>query len=422
MNLSSADRNQLQQLEQQLSADYQAFTQRNLSLDLTRGKPAAEQLNLSDSIDGILKGDYKATDGTDTRNYGGLYGLPELRKLGADMLDVNPNEIMVGGNSSLTYMYFTVLFGKLFGLGNAPAWGEGAKFICPTPGYDRHFAICEALGIEMVNVGMDGHGPDMDAVEQLVSNDPAIKGMWNVPKYSNPTGITYGDETVKRIAALGKIAAPGFVVLWDNAYAVHDLGEQSDPLLSVMDACREAGTENSAIQFTSTSKITHAGSGVCFVGASKAILDSLAHHLGSAMIGPDKVNQLRHARLFPDMAALQIHMQKHAGLLAPRFDVVEEKLSTAFAESDMLSWTKPNGGYFVSVHTRPGVAAEVVKLSNQAGVKLTPAGATFPYGKDPRDSNIRLAPSFASLADIEQAMDVFCCCVKLATVRQALAD
>lgn len=423
MNVTDASREQLCQWKQELDSAYQQFKQQNLKLDLTRGKPSTTQLDLSDKLDGILDGNYTTIGGADTRNYGGLYGIPELRDLGAELLGVSTSEIMVGGNSSLSYMYYSIMFAKLFGLGGAPSWdSEGpSKFICPVPGYDRHFAICEALGIEMINVPMLADGPDMDAVEALIADDSSIKGMWNVPKYSNPTGLTYSDKTVERIARLGKTAPANFRVFWDNAYAVHDLSDSPDQLASIMDYCRNHGTEDLVIQFTSTSKITFAGAGVCFVGASESNLSSLAKHLGIAMIGPDKVNQLRHTRLFPDIEALRTHMQCHRAVLAPRFETVEKHLREHFENSDLATWNKPEGGYFVSFDTLPGLASEVVGLCSEAGVALTPAGATFPYGKDPNNSNIRLAPSFPSLEEIEQIMEVFCCCVKLASVRQALS-
>lgn len=424
INLSSTSRQQLEDWERELSEVYQQFSTLDLKLDLTRGKPSSEQLDLSDQLDGILDGNFISETGIDTRNYSDLAGIEEMRALGADILDVDPVEVIVGGASSLNLMYFTILFCKITGLGKATPWdAEGpVKFICPVPGYDRHFSICEEFGIEMINVPMLDTGPDMDLVEKLVASDSTIKGMWNVPKYSNPTGITYDAATVDRIARLGKIAAPNFRVFWDNAYAVHDLNDTPDQLVSIMNLCRKYATEDSVIQFASTSKITFAGGGVSFVAASETNIAGLLKRLIIAMICPDKVNQLRHARLFPDRAALNAHMQQHLSILAPRFAIVEKHLQQNFAGTELGSWTKPNGGYFVSFDTLPGLASEVVKLSAAAGVKLTPAGATYPSGKDPNDRNIRLAPSVPKLAEIEQAMEVFCCCVKLASVRQALAN
>lgn len=420
-SLSDCSPAQLQTLLTELQRDYQAHCDANLALDLTRGKPSTEQLDLSDALDGLLAGDYRAADGSDCRNYGGLHGLPELRAVGAELLGTAPAQTIAGGSSSLTLMYFTLLFAKLFGLAGAPAWQSRGtvKIICPVPGYDRHFAICERLGIEMVTVPMNIDGPDMDAVEQLLAGDESIVGMWNVPKYSNPTGITYSDAVVKRIAKLGQLAKPGFLVLWDNAYAVHDIAASSDPLTAIAALAEAAGTE--VAQFASTSKITHAGAGVSFMAGSQQLIDSVVEQLGIAMIGPDKVNQLRHVALLKEGGLAKI-MAGHRALLAPRFAAVEQALTAHFSGSTLLRWTRPNGGYFVSVDTLPGVASRVVALAAAAGVKLTPAGATFPYNRDPSDSNIRLAPSFPSLTDVEKTMQVFCCCVQLASVEQQLAN
>jgi DNA-binding transcriptional MocR family regulator len=419
-SLSDCTPAELNTLLNALQSEYQQHCDANLALDLTRGKPSAEQLDLSDALDGILAGNYSAADGTDCRNYGGLHGLPELRALGAQLLGTAPAQTIAGGSSSLTLMYFTLLFANLFGLAGAPAWNSrgGAKIICPVPGYDRHFAICERLGIEMITVAMNSDGPDMDAVEQLLASDSSIVGMWNVPKYSNPTGITYSSAVVTRIAKLGALAQPGFLVLWDNAYAVHDIAAATDPLTAIAPLADAAGTQ--VVQFASTSKVTHAGAGVSFMAGSKALIDSVVEQLGIAMIGPDKVNQLRHVALLKE-GGLERIMAGHKALLAPRFAAVEEALAANFSDSALLSWTRPNGGYFVSVDTLPGIASRVVALAAAAGVKLTPAGATFPYNRDPQDSNIRLAPSFPSLADVVKTMQVFCCCVQLASVEQQLA-
>lgn len=424
MQLQQATQDQLRQWESDLANDYQAIVEKKLSLDLTRGKPSAEQLTVSDDLDGILKGDYRAADGTDTRNYGGLDGLPEAKALGAALMDVAADDILVGGNSSLTLMFQTMMAAHLFGLtGSDSAWAlsDTVKFICPVPGYDRHYTVCEQLGIEMITVPMTANGPDMDAVEALVKDDASIKGMWCVPKYSNPTGVIYSDDTVDRIAQLGNIAGDHFRVFWDNAYAVHDLGEFA-PLASIKEACAKHGTESSVLQFGSTSKITHAGAGVAFLAASSDNLAGFKAFLGTCTIGPDKVNQLRHARLLPNREALLAHMQKHAEILKPRFDAVLSSLQTNFADNDLGEWEAPAGGYFVSFDTQPGVASETVRLAAEAGVKLTPAGATFPYGEDPEDRNIRIAPSVPSLPEVEAAMNVFVTCVKLASVRAALEN
>lgn len=423
MNLSNASQDQLHQWEQQLAAQYAAIVDRKLNLDLTRGKPSAEQLSLSDELDGILKGNYKSLDGTDTRNYGGGDGLPEARALGAAILGLNQKNVLALGNSSLTLMFQCLLNAVQFGF-NGPdsAWHKQGPmtFICPVPGYDRHFTLCEQLGIKMVTVDMTADGPDMDQVEALLANDASIRGIWCVPKYANPTGVIYSDAVVQRLAALANKANGDFKVFWDNAYAVHDLGEQR-PLANIMDACRALGTEDSVIQFASTSKITHAGAGVAFVGMSETNLKSFRAFLSAQSIGPDKVNQLRHMRLLPDVAALTQHMAQHARILQPRFDAVLSALDSAFAGTDLGQWEKPEGGYFVAFDTRPGCAKEVVRLAAEAGVKLTPAGATFPYGKDPHDSNIRIAPSVPTVEEVKGAMEVFVTCVKLVAVRQQLA-
>jgi DNA-binding transcriptional MocR family regulator len=431
LRLDQATPEQLRQWESELAANYQAILEQKLNLDLTRGKPSAEQLSLSDALDGILAGSYKAADGTDTRNYGGLDGIKEARELGAQVLGLDSSNVIAGGNSSLTMMFQAAMAGYHFGFNgtdsseeNAGAWKniEGAKFLCPVPGYDRHYTVCEQLGIELVTVPMTATGPDMDQAEAMIKADQSIIGMWCVPKYSNPTGVVYSDETVQRIAALGKIANPNFRVFWDNAYAVHDLIANPPQLARIMDACVAAGTEDSVLQFASTSKITHAGAGVAFMGGSAANLNAFKKVLGTTTIGPDKVNQLRHMKLLPTMDALSAHMQKHAEIINPRFEGVLTKLDNAFADSDLGAWEKPVGGYFISFDTRPGCAQAVVKMAADAGVKLTPAGATFPYGKDPEDCNIRLAPTVPSVDEVNRAMDVFDVCVKLASVRKQLAS
>lgn len=425
MQLDNASVAQLREWESQLTEQYQAILAKKLNLDLTRGKPSAEQLNLSDELDGLLKGNYIAADGTDTRNYGGLDGLPEAKQLGANIMGVDAANVLVGGSSSLTLMFQVMLTAHQFGLKDAlSAWkNEGeVKFICPVPGYDRHYTVCEQLGIKMINVPMTSTGPDMDAVESLLKNDKSIKGMWCVPKYSNPTGVVYSDETVERIAKLGQIASTNFRVFWDNAYSVHDLTANPPQLASILEATRRNGTEDSVVQFASTSKITHAGSGVAFVAASAANLAGFKKFLNSCTIGPDKVNQIRHSRFLPNKDALLAHMGKHAALLNPRFDAVLTGLSKAFEGTDLGAWEKPVGGYFVSFDTRKNCAKETVRLAAEAGVKLTPAGATYPYGKDPEDRNIRIAPSVPTVPEVVGAMEVFVICVKLASVKQQLAS
>jgi len=423
LQLQQATSAQLQQWERELAEEYARFKARNLNLDLTRGKPSSEQLTLSDSLDGILKGNYQSASGVDTRNYGGLDGLPEAKTLGEQIMGVPAANVLAGGSSSLTLMHQAVMAAYYFGLsGPDSAWQKAGKvkFLCPVPGYDRHFAICEQMGIDMINVAMDSNGPDMDQVEQLVKNDPDIKGIWCVPKYSNPSGVVYSDTTVQRIAALGKIAGPHFRVFWDNAYAIHDLSSNPPQLANIFNLCEKLGTQDSVLQFASTSKITHAGSGVAFMGASAANLKGFQKVLGILTIGPDKVNQLRHVQFFAKAGSLQEHMQKHAAIIKPRFASVLKHLQAAFGDNDLGAWESADGGYFISFDTRPGLAKEVVRLAGEAGVKLTPAGATYPYGKDPQDRNIRIAPTVPTVEQVDVAMQVFVLCVKLASVRQLL--
>jgi DNA-binding transcriptional MocR family regulator len=400
---------------------YQDLSRRNLQLDMTRGKPSSEQLDLSDEMLTIVDGENcQGEDGTDYRNYGIGTGIPEAKTLFAEFMDVTPDEIIVGGNSSLTMMYDTIVGGLLFGMpgGNGPWKDKGTlKFICPVPGYDRHFAICERLGIEMIAVDMDDHGPDMDAVEKLVADDEAIIGIWCVPKYSNPSGATYSDEVVDRLAKM-KTAAPDFRIIWDNAYTVHHLGDGPDTVKNILDACKAAGSEDRPLMFGSTSKVTHAGSGVAMMASSAAnIVDATKKYFYSS-IGPDKINQLRHVKFFGDLKGLLAHMEKQAASVAPKFAAVDAALEANLTGKDIATWTKPKGGYFVSVDVPDGCAKEVVELAGKAGVKLTAAGATYPYGIDPRDRNIRIAPTMPSVYEIEQAMEVFCACVELVAARQ----
>lgn len=424
MYLDQASEADLNTLQQTLEAEFTRLKAAGLKLDLTRGKPSAEQLDLSNPLDGILAGNYLSDSGEDARNYGGLDGLVEVKALFSAVLDVGQDEILIGGNSSLTLMYQSIALAVQHGFsGPGSAWrnNDSIRFLCPVPGYDRHFSVCEEFGIEMIPVAMNDDGPDMDAVEKLVREDPLIKGIWCVPRFSNPSGIVYADAVVDRLAALPKLAGEHFMLMWDNAYAVHALHADAPQLKPVMAACKQAGTENQLLQFGSTSKITFAGAGVAFMASSAANLATFRKHLVISSIGPDKVNQLRHLRFLRDMDGIKAHMARHAAILKPKFDAVLAHLQENFAQSDMGRWTVPEGGYFVSFDSRPGLAREIVELAAEAGVKLTPAGATFPYGKDPQDSNIRLAPSFPTIADINKAMEVFVLCVRLASVRQKLA-
>lgn len=395
----------------------------NLNLDLTRGKPAAEQLDLADELDGCLGGNYVAEDGTDVRNYGMLRGLPEARALGARLLDVAPGEVIAGGNASLTLMFFVLDAAMNVGLTGTP-WRDAGrvKCLCPVPGYDRHFALADALGMELVTVPMADTGPDMDVVEDLVENDPDVRCIWCVPKYSNPTGCIYSEETVRRLTELPRRQAGDdrqpFLVLWDNAYTVHDLTFPPPRLTPILPLAKAAGTEDSIAMFASTSKITFAGSGISFVGGSANFLDAVETRLSILMVGPDKVNQLRHAR-FLAQDRLEAHMRAHAEIVAPKFEAVQRGLERGLGGTGLATWTDPKGGYFVSLDTRPGLAKAVVALAGELGVALTPAGATFPHGYDPEDRNIRIAPTLATQEEVESGIDVLSLCVKVAAARQS---
>ncbi len=423
MNLENASQAELQSWEKKLAAKYQQYKDAALKLDLTRGKPANAQLDLADAMEDLPKNKMILENGTDLRNYGGLDGIPAARKLGGEMLGLPESEVICGDHSSLSLMYLYMLHAYYHGSqGAETAWVKESevKFLAIVPGYDRHFSICEELGIRLINVNMLDDGPDMDKVEDLLSNDPQIKGMWCVPKYSNPTGCIYSDEVVERIAALGKIAAPNFRVMWDNAYGVHDLQENPQQLANVMDYCRKYGTEDNLILTASTSKITIAGGGISFLGASGKNLEHFRKRLAVMSIGPNKLNQQRHLLFLKNIEDVRSHMQKHAEILRPKFEMVQKHLESGLAGKAMGNWCKPEGGYFVSFDANPGLAKEIIRLSGEAGVKLTPAGATFPYGQDPEDANIRLAPTFPSVEDLDQAMQVFVTCVQLAAVRQRM--
>ncbi len=417
LQISNQSPETLKNIQAQVQQRYQQLKSEGLSLDLTRGKPASDQLDLSNQLDGILEGDYSSA-GPDVRNYGDVWGIPEARRLGAEIMGTKSEEILTGGNASLTLMFFAVQYHMNKGWnGPESAWSKNpnAKMIFPVPGYDRHFTICETLGLDMVTVPMTKDGPDMDAVEELVRTDPDVIGLWGVPKYSNPTGCVYSEEVVERIAALGTIANPNFKVLMDNAYAVHDLVYPAPPLANMMDAARRHGTESSLWLFASTSKVTFSGGGISWVASSTENLAHYAKYIVAAVIGFDRVNQLRHARMFPDMDAVTAHMKKHKDLIKPKFDVVLETLGNELSQ-DFGTWNEPEGGYFVSFDAKPGLASIIIALAADAGVKLTPAGSAFPYKQDPRDCNIRLAPTAPPLAEITKAIEVFAVCVQLATL------
>jgi DNA-binding transcriptional MocR family regulator len=391
-----------------IDAQYDQYLSAGLALDLTRGKPCSDQLDLSCALEDMIAGNFKTVDGTDARNYGGLLGIPEARALGGTLLDVDPKYIMAGGNSSLTLMYQFLVW-------RLRAWQENDpmqtfKFICVVPGYDRHFTICEHLGIEMISVGFDADGPNMTKIEALVRQDQNIKGIWCVPKHSNPTGHTYSQATVERLANLPNLAGKDFILMWDNAYAAHDLDPRTMPLSNLMARAQAAQTAHQVALFASTSKITFAGAGLAFCGLSEPMLQGFETFLTPQMIGFDKVNQLRHARLLKDSNDIAKHMAAHRVILEPKFQRVQEKLMP-LAEADLATWSQPGGGYFVSLDLKAASATQVIALANAAGVKLTPAGATFPYGRDPEDKNIRIAPSFPDMIELDQALDVLVCCI-----------
>jgi aspartate/methionine/tyrosine aminotransferase len=393
-----------------------------LSLDLTRGKPSAAQLDLSAGLDDPISGNYTAADGTDTRNYGQLRGIPEARAIGAELMDVEVEEVICWGNSSLALMYLTAEQAVERGLwGDDRAWRNtpDAKVLTPVPGYDRHFTLTERLGLEMVNVDLTDTGPDLEQIQAAVADDASVKAIWCVPKYSNPTGCIYSDATVDAIAELPKVAAADdFVVFWDNAYAVHDFEFPRAPLKPLLSAARAAGTEDQMVLFASTSKITYASGGISFVASSSRVLDIIEDRLSVASVGPDKVSQLRHARFLG--GRIEEHMAQHAELMRPKFELVEKVLAEELGELDIASWTTPAGGYFVSLDTRPGLARAVGELAAEVGLAITPPGATFPYGNDPEDRNLRIAPSFATLEDLKAAMQILVICVKLATLRDEM--
>ncbi|MBE6830041.1 MAG: aminotransferase class I/II-fold pyridoxal phosphate-dependent enzyme, partial [Ruminococcaceae bacterium] len=403
--LSMSD-SELSKVKADLQNRYDQFKAQGLKLNMARGKPATDQLNLSmKMLDTLNSGsDMHSSTGDDCRNYGLPDGLPELRELFAEMMGVDDHNIIVGGNSSLNMMFDAISCAMTHGFAGCEPWGRQGpvKFLCPSPGYDRHFAITEYFGFELIAVPMLATGPDMDVVEKLIADDAAIKGIWCVPKYSNPTGITYSDETVRRFAAL-KPAAKDFKIFWDNAYCVHDLTDTPDTLLNLWHECRKYNNIDLPIFFSSTSKITFPGAGIAAMGASESNLAVLREHYSFQTIGPDKLNQLRHIYFLKDMDGVMKHMAKHRALLEPKFRTVISSLESELGGKGVAEWTNPNGGYFVSVDVLDGCAKRVVSLCREAGVTLTGAGATYPYGKDPNDRNIRVAPTYPPVAELEQA-------------------
>ena len=417
-------REELLALREQLAKEYEDAKGKGLKLDMSRGKPAAAQLDMgNDFLDALNSQSLlKAEDGTDVRNYGAMDGIPEAKKLMADMMGVPAENVIVFGNASLTIMYDTVSRSVTHGVLGSTPWCrlDSVKFLCPVPGYDRHFAITQHFGIEMITVPMTPQGPDMDLVEKLVAEDDSIKGIWCVPKYSNPQGYTYSEETVKRFANL-KPAAKDFRIFWDNAYAVHDLYEdRQDELAEILSLCAEAGNPDMVYEFCSTSKVSYAGGGISAVAASKANLDEIKKSMTIQTIGHDKVNQLRHVRYFKDINGIREHMKKHASWMRPKFEAVLKVLDEELSGLSIGQWTRPNGGYFISFDAMEGCAKAIVAKCKEAGMVLTGAGATYPYGKDPKDSNIRIAPSFPTPEEMEMATDLFVLCVKLVSVEKLL--
>lgn len=414
-------RAKLIELQKQLSAEYDEYKKAGLKLDMSRGRPGKEQLDIA--LDMLTDTSYVAESGMDCRNYGNLEGLPELREILSGILNVPASNILVGENASLSLMYFCVMTAMVFGVGGCKPWSqcEKVKFLCPVPGYDRHFAITEEFGIEMINIAMDSTGPDMDTIERLVASDDSIKGIWCVPKYSNPSGVTYSDETVRRFAAL-KPAAKDFRIFWDNAYCVHHLYPDSpDKLLDLYAECVKCGSQDMPYIFFSTSKITFAGGGVSAVGSSAANIAELRRRMSVRTIGADKLNQLRHVDFIKSHGGIDAIMRKHAAILRPKFEAVLDILESELSGTGSASWTRPAGGYFISFETLPGCAKKVVSMCRDVGVTLTSAGATYPYGRDPRDSNIRIAPSAPSAEDLKSAAKLLCLCTKLAAVEALLA-
>ena len=420
MQYNDMSKEELLALKESLNKEYAEAKAKGLALDMSRGKPSAKQLDVSlgllDTINS--SSDLKALDGTDCRNYGVLDGIPEAKKLMADMMGTTPDHVIVYGNASLNIMYDQISRAYTHGiLGNTP-WCklDKVKFLCPVPGYDRHFAITERFGIEMINIPMSESGPDMGMVEEYVSKDASVKGIWCVPKYSNPQGYTYSEETVKRMAAL-KPAAEDFRIFWDNAYVIHDLyDDNKDEIADIISECEKAGNPDMVFEFASTSKVSFPGSGIAALATSANNIADIKKQLTIQTIGHDKLNQLRHVRFFKDINGLKEHMRKHAEFMRPKFEAVESVLEEELGGLGIGSWTEPKGGYFISFEALDGCAKAIVAKCKEAGVKLTGAGATFPYGKDPKDSNIRIAPSFPTPEEMKQAADLFVLCVKLVSV------
>ena len=423
---SELSREELMELREQLLAAYEEKKALGLNLDMSRGKPSPTQLGVSVGLMDVINSDsdMKSECGIDCRNYGCLDGIPEVKRLMAEMMGTTEDHIFIGGNASLTLMFDTVSRAYTHGIMGETPWCklDKVKFLCPVPGYDRHFAITEHFGIEMINIPMSETGPDMDMVEELVNSDPTVKGIWCVPKYSNPQGICYSDETVRRFANL-RPAAKDFRIFWDNAYVIHHLYEDNQvEILDIIGECEKAGNPDMVFEFASTSKVSFPGSGIAALATSANNIADIKKQLTIQTIGHDKLNQLRHVRFFKDINGLKEHMRKHAEFIRPKFEAVESVLEEELSGLGIGSWTEPKGGYFISFDAMDGCAKAIVAKCKEAGVKLTGAGATFPYGKDPKDSNIRIAPSFPTPEEMKQAADLFVLCVKLVSVEKLLEN
>ncbi len=422
ISFKNLSRDEALNLKASLEKEYADYVAQGLKLDMSRGKPAPNQLDMSEDLFTILSKNSDVADvSPDVRNYGGIDGIPEMKALFAEMLGVKTSEVVVGGNASLTMMFDMVSRSVTHGVMGSTPWCKlpEVKFLCPVPGYDRHFGICECFGIKMIPIAMNEFGPDMAEVKKYVENDASVKGIWCVPKYSNPSGITYSDDVVRAFAALNP-AAEDFRIFWDNAYCVHDLYDESDKLLNILDECRKAGKEDMCYIFASTSKITFPGAGVAVMAMSEANIASNKKVMAYQMIGPDKINQLRHVRYFKNLDGIKAHMKKHAAIMAPKFDMVIDTLNAELKGLDIAKWTKPNGGYFISLDVVVGSAKRVHKLMAEAGVVMTGCGATFPYGNDPEDANLRIAPSYPTVKELEIASKLLCLCVKLAALENIL--
>ena len=423
MKFTEMNREELLCEYETLNTEYESYKSAGLSLDLSRGKPCSEQLDLSNGMleHALDSSDYIGEGGFDYRNYGVLTGIPEIKRIFADALGLDANTMVIGGNSSLNLMYDAIARYFIFGkLGSKP-WSkyDKIKFICPVPGYDRHFKILETFGIEMICVDMLSDGPDMDRVEEIAMQDESVKGLICVPKYSNPTGITFSDTVVERMCSM-KTAASDFTVIWDNAYAIHDFTDTPDTLVCVFDVAKKYGSEDRFLYFTSTSKITYPGAGVSLVCASKAVYTEIAANMGTQTIGHDKLNQVRHVKFLRDASGLMEMMKKQADIVRPHFEIAEKTLENGLGGLGIAEWYAPNGGYFISLDLMDGTATEVFNFMKAAGVTLTSVGATYPYGKDPHDSNLRLAPTYPSLDELSKAMDVLVCTIKLVCVKKIL--